>query len=93
MSEYCNKNNVPFVINNIPELRDLKNYQFEEETNLIEKFAIENNIIFLNSIEILKNNDEESLWVSAEDPHLNDKAHLLIANFLYKELLTDFNSL
>ena len=93
LSKYCNKNNIPFVINNIPELRDLKNYQFDEETNLIKKFTTENNIIFLNSIQTLKNNDEESLWVSAEDPHLNDKAHLLIANFLYEKLLTEFNSL
>ena len=52
-----------------------------------------NNIIFLNCIETLKNNDEESLWVSAEDPHLNDKAHLLIANFLYEKLFAEFNSL
>ena len=63
------------------------------DANGVEKFTTENNIIFLNSIEILKNNDEESLWVSAEDPHLNDKAHLLIANFLYEKLLTEFNSL
>ena len=63
------------------------------EANLIKKFTTENNIIFLNSIQTLKNNDEESLWVSAEDPHLNDKAHLLIANFLYEKLLTEFNSL
>ena len=54
LNEYCKKNNIKFIIHNIPELRDLKNYQFEKETNLIKDFAEENKIIFLNSIEDLK---------------------------------------
>jgi len=93
LNNYCKERNIHFVINNIPELRDLNNYKFSNETKLIKNFAIENNIAFIDSIEILKKNDEKTLWVSPEDPHANNKAHLLIADFLYQKLFTIFNSL
>ena len=43
--------------------------------------------MFIDSFDILKNHQEETLVVSKEDAHLNDKAHLLIAEFLEKKLL------
>jgi hypothetical protein len=93
LNNYCKERNIHFVIHNIPELRDLNNYKFANETKLVKNFAIENNIAFIDSIEILKTNDEKTLWVSPEDPHANNKAHLLIADFLYQKLFTIFNSL
>ena len=82
-----------FVINNIPELRDLKNYKFLKETEIIRNFSDQNGIIFIDSFDILKNHQEETLMVSKEDAHLNDKAHLLIAEFLEKKLFSKLNSL
>lgn len=86
LNEYCKKNNIKFIIHNIPELRNLKNYQFENETNQIKNFAKKNNIKFINSHEDLLNYEEKDLWVSPSDPHANDKAHQIIANFLFREL-------
>jgi len=82
LSNYCKKNNILLIINNIPELRNLKNYKFLSETKIIENFSKENNIVFIDSYDILKNHDEKTLWVSIEDSHANDKAHLLISKFL-----------
>ena len=53
---------------------------------IIKNFSKENDIIFIDSYDILKNHAEETLWVSNEDTHANDKAHLLISKFLEKKL-------
>ena len=84
---YCLNNNIKFYIHNIPELRDLKNYQFKEETNIIRSFAKINNINFLDSKTILSKENEKSLWVSVSDSHANDKAHKLIAEYLIAEII------
>ena len=86
LNNYCNQNNILLIINNIPELRNLINYKFSSETRIIKNFSKENDIIFIDSYDILKNHAEETLWVSNEDSHANDKAHLLISKFLVKKL-------
>ena len=93
LNDYCNKKNIMFVINNIPELRDLKNYKFLKETKIIRNFSDQNDIMFIDSFDILKNHQEETLMVSKEDAHSNDKAHLLIAEFLKNKLFSKLNSL
>ena len=86
LNNYCTQNNILLIINNIPELRDLINYKFSSETQIIKNFSKENDIIFIDSYDILKNHAEETLWVSNEDSHANDKAHLLISKFLENKL-------
>lgn len=86
LNNYCNKNNILLIINNIPELRNLMNYKFSSETQIIKNFSKENDIMFIDSYDILKNHAEETLWVSNEDSHANDKAHLLISKFLENKL-------
>ena len=86
LNNYCNQNNILLIINNIPELRNLINYKFSSETRIIKNFSKENDIIFIDSYDILKNHAEETLWVSNEDTHANDKAHLLISKFLEMKL-------
>lgn len=86
LNNYCNKNNILLIINNIPELRNLVNYKFSSETQIIKNFSKENNIMFIDSYDILKNHAEETLWVSNEDTHANDKAQLLIFKFLEEKL-------
>jgi|TARA_Y100000294_G_scaffold178106_1_gene207569 lysophospholipase L1-like esterase len=93
LNNYCKKENIMFVINNIPELRDLKNYRFFKETEIIRNFSKKNDIMFIDSFDTLKNHDEDMLMVSKEDAHSNDKAHLLIAEFLEKKLFSQLNSL
>lgn len=86
LNKYCIKNDIRFFIHNIPEIRNLKEYRFNKETDLIKNFSLENNISFYNSIEVLKNFKEEDLWVTKLDPHANDKAHEIIAEFLYNKI-------
>ena len=91
LKNYCDRNNIKFVIHNIPELRNLKDYKFKRQTEDLKKFAQDNNISFVNSYNALKKYNEEDLWVSLRDPHANDKAHLIIANFLFQNLNQYFN--
>ncbi len=91
LESYCRKKNIIFVINNIPELRNLKKYSFIKETEMVENFSKQNNIIFINSFDILKNHNEQSLVVSKEDAHASDKTHLLIAKYLKKKLSKELN--
>ncbi len=86
LSNYCNDNNILFIINNIPELRDLKNYKFINETKIIKEYAKANNIKYINSFDILKEHDESTLWVTKEDSHANNKAHLLISRFIKSKI-------
>ena len=87
LKKYCDNKNIKFIIHNIPQLRNLKNYGFTEQTKIIENFAKENEIIFLNSINALSSFKEEELWVSKEDPHANDKAHDIISQYLVDKLI------
>jgi len=82
LKNYCEQNNIRLIIHNIPELRDLKNYKFENETRIIKEFSNNNNIKFINSYETLKNYNETDLWVTKADSHANDNAHKIIAEFI-----------
>jgi len=86
LNNYCLDNNIKFVIHNIPELRDLNNYKFTKETEIIKNFAKTKKIIYIDSLDELKKYRPESLWVTVSDPHANDKAHNIIANHLFENL-------
>ena len=49
--------------------------------------------LIIDSFEILKNYQEDTLWVTKYDSHANNKAHFLIAKFLEKKLFYELNSL
>jgi len=91
LNNYCKKNNIKFLIHNIPELRNLNNYKFNEETNIIKNFADKNKIKFIDSYDVLKKFKPEELWVTKLDPHANDKAHFIMANFILKKISYMFN--
>ena len=40
----------------------------------------------MDSISALKKHDEKDLWVTELDPHANDLAHRIIADFLKEKL-------
>lgn len=83
---YCQKNNIKLIIHNIPELRNLKNYKFYNETKIIKDYATIKNIKFIDSYEVLKKYPVDSLWVTELDPHANDIAHQIISDFLLSNL-------
>lgn len=86
LRDYCKKNKIKFFINNIPELRNLKDYKFEQETLLIKNFSEKNNIMFYDSISALKNFEPHKLWVTKDDPHANNLAHKILAEFLINHI-------
>ena len=53
LNNYCLNNNIKFLIHNIPELRDLNNYKFENETKII-KICKTKQILYINSFDVLK---------------------------------------
>jgi hypothetical protein len=91
LKKFCDENNIKLIIHNIPELRDLNSYKFNRETDIIKKFSENNDIDFVDSIEVLNKYEGEELWVTKEDPHANDKAHKIIADFLIKEISKNIN--
>ncbi len=91
LNNYCIDNNIKFVIHNIPELRDLNNYKFKKETDIIKNFATSKNILYIDSLNKLKDHKPESLWVTISDPHANDKANNIIADYLFENLKNILN--
>ena len=91
LNNFCLERNIKFIIHNIPELRDLDNYKFREETVIIKNFADSKNIPFLNSHNDLQEHNEESLWVTILDPHANNKAHKIISDYLFKNIKNYLN--
>ena len=87
LNEYCKKEKIIFVINYIPELRGMKNYKYNKQIKILENFSKQNKIKFINSLDVLQNYEDGTLWVTKEDSHYNDKAHLLVSKFLKKKLL------
>ena len=91
INEYCKEEEIIFVINYMPELRDIKNYKFNKQIKIMENFAKQNGIKFVNSLNILQNYEDKDLMVTKEDSHYNDKAHLLISKFLKRKLAVELN--
>lgn len=82
----CKKKNIDLLFVNIPELRQLNNYEFLLSTNFIKDIAKNNNIDFIDLYDIFKNYEARLLWVSDEDPHANSKANKIIGEELYKNI-------
>ena len=91
INEYCKEEEIIFVINYMPELRDIKNYKFTKQIKIMENFAKQNGIKFVNSLNILQNYEDKDLMVTKEDSHYNDKTHLLISKFLKRKLAFELN--
>ena len=92
LNEYCKKEKIIFIINYMPELRNMKNYKFNKQIEIMESFSKQNGIKFINGLDILQNYEDNTLWVTKEDSHYNDKAHLLISKFLKRKLAFELNS-
>lgn len=82
----CEISKIDLLIVNIPELRSLKEYQFQLATNYIEGLAEEENVAFLDLLPALVGHEAESLWVSPEDPHASELANGIIAEEIYDKI-------
>ena len=82
LKEYSKKNDIIFLVNFIPDLREIKNYPFKNEENFLKKFLSENDIPFIENLENFKDLEPRDLWVSNTDPHPNEKAHYILSTNL-----------
>jgi hypothetical protein len=86
LKKYSEENKIKLFVHFIPELHDLKNYPFIYEHNVIKNFLSKNNINYIDGLEYLQNKKEKTLWVSIQDKHANEKAHMIIGEYLLKYL-------
>jgi hypothetical protein len=86
LKKYSEENNIKFFVHFIPELHNLQNYPFIYEHNIIKKFLSKNSINYIDGLDYLQNKNEETLWVSAQDTHANEKTHKIIGEYLLEYL-------
>ena len=82
LKKYSKKNDIIFLVNFIPDLREINNYPFKNEENFLKKFLSENDIPFIENLENFKDLEPRDLWVSNTDPHPNEKAHYILSTNL-----------
>jgi hypothetical protein len=68
---------------NIPELRSMQNYPFSFVTDHIRGLAAQLHVPFLDLLPVFSQQNERSLWVTADDPHMNTRAHALAADAVH----------
>lgn len=87
MIEIAAERSVPFMLINVPEMHNFKDYSFEGTQRFIKNIAQEHpGIIFIDLIEVLYDKDAEGFWVSPEDQHPNARMHKIIAETAYDKL-------
>ena len=85
----CKGRGIQLLMVNIPELRVLKEYPFPLATEFVRRVAREGDVPFFDLLPALSREDPSTLWVSPEDPHANGKANAIIADALFKKLLSE----
>ena len=84
--KYCQQENKPLLMVNIPELHELKEYPFPFATDFVQNIASNHQVPFLDLQPVLQTNEPQQWWVSFEDAHANEAANLLITNAIEHKL-------
>ena len=75
------------IVFNIPELRELKPYPFDDVTAKVRAVVEGEGITFVDLLPTVENLDPASLWVTVPDPHPNDVANKAFARRMTSEIL------
>ena len=86
--DICVKNRLPLIVVDYPELRQLRPYPFKNISEKIKNLSIKNNIPYISLLPILVNENPKDLWVTEPDPHPKGYANELMAEFLFKKLIS-----
>ena len=86
--EICIKNRLPLIIVDYPELRQLSPYPFKNISEKIKNLSIKNNLPYIPLLPALVNENPKDLWVTVPDPHPNGYANELMAEFLFKKIIS-----
>ena len=86
LKSFYEENNINFHIILIPDIHKINPYPLGFVDKQISKFAKQNNIKYLDIYPSIANVENKILWNKYNDPHPNELAHKLFADFIYKNL-------
>jgi lysophospholipase L1-like esterase len=86
LAEYCRQNNIKLLIANHPELHDVKNYRFQNITDLVRDAAAENDVAFVDLLPYVRDQESSALWVTPPDAHPNAFANKFLADGIFEAL-------
>jgi lysophospholipase L1-like esterase len=87
MRDICSERGVQFVLANFPTLYQLDDlHPFQEIYDVIDEFATQNEIAYVDLFPFFKGADASSLWVSTNDQHPNALGHQIAARALFAYL-------
>ena len=78
-AQEARKIDAQLIVFNIPELRELKPYPFEDVTAEVRNAVEKQGVPFVDLLPSVQNLDPASLWVAVPDPHPNGKADITFA--------------
>ncbi|MBI5162507.1 MAG: SGNH/GDSL hydrolase family protein [Magnetospirillum sp.] len=84
LAEACRTNGTPLVIAHYPELHNLKAYPFAQVSDWLARTAAETGAIYVDLLPAVRDESEETLWVTPADPHPNAKANRLFAAAIHQ---------
>jgi hypothetical protein len=74
------------VVVNLPELRRLKPYPFEQEEAQVRTIANQNGLLYLNALAAVSDIEPQKLWITRTDPHPNAIANEQLAMAMFEFL-------
>jgi hypothetical protein len=74
------------IVFNIPELRELKPYPFDDVTAKVRKVVEKRGVPFVDLLPAVEGLEPSSLWVTVPDPHPNAKADTAFAKGMVPEI-------
>lgn len=82
LAEICRANNIPLIVVDYPELRELDPYPFSDVSDKIVALASELNVEYVSLLPAVQGQSPDELWVTVPDPHPNSYANKLFADSL-----------
>ena len=86
LAQLCDARNIPLVIIEYPELRDLAPYPFSAISEKIRSLTNAVGADYISLLPAVQGQDPASLWVTVPDPHPNTRAAGLFAQYLAPQL-------
>lgn len=87
LNDLTRETQIPLVVVDYPELRELDPYPFADVSQKIEALAVASNVPYVSLLPAVQDYDPQSLWVTRPDPHPNTRAVAHMSDYLAPRLL------
>jgi lysophospholipase L1-like esterase len=84
LAEFCRERNLPLLMVNFPELRQLDPYPFANISAKIAKLAHDMQVPYRDLLDTVRKEKPDTLWVTVQDSHPDAKADALFARGIYQ---------